>query len=39
LNVLFNCPDIDLGDELTDFREQTQEFSSVVRRFCDFFPT
>lgn len=31
LNVLFNCPDIQLGTELETFRNETQEFSPVVR--------
>lgn len=31
LNVLFNCPDLELGDELENFRKETQGFSPVVR--------
>ncbi|XP_006457111.1 hypothetical protein AGABI2DRAFT_212373 [Agaricus bisporus var. bisporus H97] len=31
LNVLFNCPDIQLGTELETFRNETQEFSPVMR--------
>ncbi|KAF7760868.1 hypothetical protein Agabi119p4_10277 [Agaricus bisporus var. burnettii] len=31
LNVLFNCPDIQLGMELETFRNETQEFSPVMR--------
>jgi len=31
LNVLFNCPDLDLGPELREFRQETQSFSPVVR--------
>ncbi|KAJ3577002.1 hypothetical protein NP233_g50 [Leucocoprinus birnbaumii] len=30
LNVLFNCPDLDLGDELREFRQETREFSPVI---------
>lgn len=33
LNVLFNCPDVELGDELRAFREDTEEMSAVVRAF------
>jgi ubiquitin carboxyl-terminal hydrolase L5 len=32
LNVLFNCPELDLGDELSNFRGESQEFSPMVRR-------
>ncbi|KXN89535.1 Ubiquitin carboxyl-terminal hydrolase isozyme L5 [Leucoagaricus sp. SymC.cos] len=31
LNVLFNCPELDIGNELRDFREETREFSPVIR--------
>ncbi|KAF5348248.1 hypothetical protein D9756_010529 [Leucocoprinus leucothites] len=31
LNVLFNCPDLDLGEELREFRQETQDFSAVMR--------
>lgn len=30
LNVIFNCPDIQLGGELETFRNETREFSPVV---------
>ena len=30
LNVLLNCPDIDIGEELQSFREETKSMSPVV---------
>jgi ubiquitin carboxyl-terminal hydrolase L5 len=32
LNVLLNCPTIDLGDELHAFRRETERMSPLVRR-------
>jgi ubiquitin carboxyl-terminal hydrolase L5 len=32
LNVLLNCPTIDLGDELRAFRRETERMSPLVRR-------
>ncbi|KAG6917208.1 hypothetical protein DXG01_003413 [Tephrocybe rancida] len=31
LNVLLNCPDIDLGGELRDFRQDTERMSPVMK--------
>jgi ubiquitin carboxyl-terminal hydrolase L5 len=31
LNVVLNCPDVDIGDELRNFREDTEGMSPVVR--------
>ncbi|KAH9942641.1 cysteine proteinase [Amylocystis lapponica] len=31
LNVLLNCPHIDLGDELREFQESTEDMSSVMK--------
>lgn len=31
LNVLLNCPDIDVGNELTQFRKDTEDMSPVMR--------
>ncbi|KDQ11206.1 hypothetical protein BOTBODRAFT_57534 [Botryobasidium botryosum FD-172 SS1] len=31
LNVVFNCPQIDVGDRLAGFKEFTQEFSSPMK--------
>ncbi|KAI0067512.1 cysteine proteinase [Artomyces pyxidatus] len=33
LNVLLNCPNCDLGQQLTDFRDDTAQMSPVVRSF------
>ena len=30
LNVLLNCPDIDIGEELQNFKEETKFMSPVV---------
>ena len=30
LNVLLNCPDIDIGEELLNFKEETKSMSPVV---------
>lgn len=30
LNVLLNCPDIDIGEELQNFKEETKSMSPVV---------
>ncbi|KAG6833171.1 hypothetical protein H0H87_010559 [Tephrocybe sp. NHM501043] len=31
LNVLLNCPDVDIGDELRSFRQDTAKFSPVMK--------
>ena len=36
LNVLLNCPDIDIGEELRNFKEETESMSPVVNRVSCF---
>lgn len=37
LNVVLNCPDVDIGDELRSFKADTQSMSSVVSDSFAFF--
>ena len=36
LNVLLNCPDIDIGEELRNFKAETRSMSPVVNLFLNY---